>query len=284
MKRLAYLLVALLGLALALPAGAQQYYVGAVGGLNSADMDLVYATGEDQVTASRTVLGIGGIFGLRLNKNVCLELQPLYLQKGGTDKADQVNPDIEWKYSFLEVPTFAKVTFGQEIRPYVMAGPTFGFLLSAEAEGEVGGVVSGQALRTYKADLKDVTKSLDFGLGFGAGLIVPIGANIVFVDGRYTLGLVNILQGGTIKWKLGEDVIEGQVSEGAELSTRGFQIMVGAAFPIGEQQQLKGGENVVQVSRIIRACDHHPHFYLDTSTSTTPASSDRIRDASSNFS
>jgi len=232
-KRFTYLLVAFSGLALALPVGAQQYYVGAVGGLNFADMDLVYATGDDQVTVSRTALGIGGVFGLRLTKNVCLELQPMYLQKGGTDKADQVNPDIEWRYSFLEVPTFAKVTFGQEIRLYVMAGPTFGFLLSAEAEGEVGGVFGGQPLRTYKAALKDVTKSLDFGIGFGAGLSVSIGANIVFVDGRYTLGLANILQNGTIEWKSGEDVIEGQVSEGAELSTRGFQIMVGAAFPIG---------------------------------------------------
>jgi len=236
MKRLTYLLVAFSGLALALPCGAQQYYAGAVGGLNFADMDLVYATGEDQVTASRTTLGIGGVFGLRLNKCVCLELQPMYLQKGGTDKADQVNPDIKWKYAFLEVPTFAKVTFGQKIRPYVMAGPTFGFLLGAEAEGEVGGVVGGQPLRTYKADLKDVTKSLDFGLGFGAGLSLPFGANIVFVDGRYTVGLANILQGGTIEWKSGEDVIGGQVSEGAELSTRGFQIMVGAAFPLGAKQ------------------------------------------------
>jgi hypothetical protein len=236
MKQFACSLAVLFSLLLALPAGAQQYYAGAVGGLNFADMDLAYATGEDQVTAGRTAFGIGGVFGLRLNENVCLELQPMYLQKGGTDKADQVNPDIEWKYSFLEVPTFVKATFGQEIRPYVMAGPSFGFLLSAEAEGEVGGVVSGQPTRTYKADLKDVTKSLDFGFGFGAGFSVPIGANIVFVDGRYTLGLANILQSGAVEWKSGEDMIEGQVSEGAELSTRGFQIMVGAAFPIGGQQ------------------------------------------------
>jgi hypothetical protein len=236
MKQFPFPAIVLFSLILALPAGAQQYYAGVVGGLNFADMDLVYATGEEQVTASRTTLGIGGVLGLRLNENVCLELHPMYLQKGGTDKADQVNPDIEWKYSFLEAMTFAKVAFGQEIRPYVMAGPSFGFLLSAQAEGEVGGVVGGQPLRTYKADLKDVTKSLDFGLGFGAGLSMPIGPNIIFVEGRYTLGLANILQSGTIEWTAGEDAVEGQVSEGAELSTRGFQIMVGAAFPIGGKQ------------------------------------------------
>lgn len=171
--------------------------------------------------------------GFRLNNNVCLEFEPMYLQKGGTDKADRNNPDIKWKLSFLEVPTFLKVSFGNKFRPYLMAGPTIGFLLSSAAEGEVGVLYGGQPLRVYKADLKDASKSFDFGIVLGAGVGLAIGMNTVFVDGRYAFGLVDLLQSGTIEWKSGDEVIAGQVSEGAEVSTRGVQIMLGITFPLG---------------------------------------------------
>jgi opacity protein-like surface antigen len=233
MKRLICPFVILVALVLALPAGAQQRYAGVIGGLNIAEIDYSDSRGTEQLTTSRTTFGIGGVFGFRLNQNVCLELEPMYLQKGGTDLADRTNPDINWKMSFLEVPAFLKVSFGNEFRPYVMAGPTIGFLLSSTAEGEVGHLYGGQPLQVYKADLKDASKSFDFGIALGAGVGITIGMKTIFLDGRYTFGLVDLLQSGTIEWKSGDEVIVAQVAGGAELSTRGTQVMAGITFPFG---------------------------------------------------
>jgi hypothetical protein len=233
MKHLTCLLAVLFVLALALPAGAGKYYAGPIGGLNIADGDVTDAEGCDRVTSSRTVFGVGGIFGLVLSETVSLELEPKYLQKGTTTMAHNGQPNMDWKFAFIEVPFLAKISFGQQIKPYVKAGPTFGFLLSAEAEAEGGGVVQGSPLTTYTADIKDATKSFELGGAIGAGFTIPLENMTLFVDGRYGMGFGDILDGGDIEWKGGGEVIEGSIYEEAELKTKGFQVMAGAVFPFG---------------------------------------------------
>ena len=61
---------------------------------------------------------------------------------------------------------------------------------------------------TFKGDLKEVTESLDFGLGFGAGVSYPFSTAAIFVEGRYTLGLVNMQKGGTFELTAGPIVKE----------------------------------------------------------------------------
>ena len=92
-----------------------------------------------------------------------------------------------------------------------MAGPTIGFLQSAKLKVIMG---------SYEEwdDLKDDLKSIDFGLGFGAGLDLPIGNNFIFVEARYSLGLMNIA-----------DKDEGTY---ADVKTRGIQFFVGITFPM----------------------------------------------------
>jgi hypothetical protein len=53
------------------------------------------------------------------------------------------------------------------------------------------------------------------------------------VDGRYTFGLVDLWKGGDIEWKSGDDVINVDSAEEAELTTKGIQIMLGVIFPFG---------------------------------------------------
>jgi len=233
MKNVHCLLAVLIVLAFALPVGAGQYYAGPIGGLNIADGDVTDGEGCDRVTSSRTVFGFGGIFGLVLSETVSLELQPKYLQKGTTTKAHDNQPDMDWKFAFIEVPLLAKISFGQQIKPYVKVGPTFGLLLSAEVEAEGGGVIQGSPLTTYTADIKDASKSFELGGIIGAGLSFPLENITIFVDGRYGMGLGDILDGGDIEWKGGGETIEGSIYEEAELKTKGFQIMAGAVFPFG---------------------------------------------------
>ena len=114
-----------------------------------------------------------------------------------------------------------------------MAGPTFGVLLNADAKAETGGVVAGGPLRRLKADLNGITESLDFGISVGAGVRFPVGVNTLFLEGRYTFGLIDLIHGGTIEWKSGHETIIAEIGEKYEISTRGFQAMFGIIFPIG---------------------------------------------------
>ena len=105
-----------------------------------------------------------------------------------------------------------KFAFGSgDTKPYVMAGPTVGWLLSAEVDGE---------------DIKDDVKSIDFGIAFGGGVSLPMGNNTVFVEGRYSLGLTDINDDPT---------------DDTKFKTKGIQIMAGITFPLGgESYTFKG--------------------------------------------
>jgi len=232
MSRFTFLLTLLFITALILPASAQQYYAGPIVGLNIADGDVTDAEGCNRVTSSRTLLGAGGLFGYILNETFSLELEPKYLQKGATTMAHDEQPNMDWTFAYIEVPVLARVSFGQKVRPYLKAGPTFGFLISAEAEAEGGGAVQGSPLTTYTADIKDAVKSFETGAVIAAGFGIPLKSMTLFVDGRYAMGFGDILDSGDIEWKGGGETIEGSIHDDAELKTKGFQIMAGILFPL----------------------------------------------------
>lgn len=225
MKRLIFSIAALLALFFSMSASAQPR-LGVVGGLNIADVNADFDD-EEMDVSDKTVFGFGGVVDLRLSENFSLYLQPMYLQKGTrvTDKVDNI--EFPFTYAFLELPVFLKAEFGSAVRPYIMAGPTVGYLLSAEVEGEYSGL-------TFKGDLKEVTEDLDFGLGFGAGLRYPLSTISIFVEGRYTLGLVNMQKGGTFTMSAGPitEEITWDKDEDA-YKNRGIQIMAGVAFALG---------------------------------------------------
>lgn len=62
-----------------------------------------------------------------------------------------------------------------------MAGPSIGFLLSAKFKSD--GV---------SIDVKEDLESVDFGLGFGGGVVKPSGNMTLFAEAKYFLGLSNI--------------------------------------------------------------------------------------------
>src|SRR5574341_1575477 len=183
MKRLTFLIAALLGLVLSTSARAQ-HRIGVIGGLNIANVDAEFDDATMDVS-NKTVFGFGGVVDLRLNENFSLYMQPMYQQKGALVTQLNTNLDFPFKFAFLELPVFLKAEFGSTARPYLMAGPTIGYLLSADTEVEYSGL-------TFKGDLKEVTEDLDFGLGFGAGLRYPLSTVSIFVEGRYILGLLNM--------------------------------------------------------------------------------------------
>ncbi len=226
MKILTCYLSLLCLIVLMLPINAQQYYLGIVGGLNISDFKLVNDAGVERAVDAQNRFGIGGVAGIGLGKNLYIQVEPMYLEKGGIAKADEYsNVDVEIKSSVFEVPVFLKFAFGENNRFHVMAGPSFGFNLSSKATFEESGL-------TFEADMDEVIKTLDLAVAAGFGFSIPLGQLSFFLDGRYTYGLFDVLEDGVLEFKSGKIGVTTD-TEGGKVFSRGFQFMAGMIIPLG---------------------------------------------------
>lgn len=208
---------------------AQKLQVGAIGGLNIANIS---SDMEDTDTKTLTGFGIGGVLDWKLSNNLSICFQPMYIQKGATlelvmeeDEDFDLFSDIEgeFNYSYIEIPILFKYSLTSgNIKPYLMAGPTIGILTSAELQMTMMDIVS------FGVDIKDQSESLDYGIVFGAGVSIPIGNPSLFVEGRYSLGLADVFKGTEA---VDEDDLE---LEDAKVTHTGIQIMAGISIPLGE--------------------------------------------------
>lgn len=164
---------------------------GIKGGLNMAKYN-----GSDAGSNDYKLGAAGGAF-------VCLDLialkiQPelLFSQKGAKEEGtiDLFGTLVSYSGSttvnYVEIPVLAKFSFGKIIVPSIYAGPSFGMLMSANAEMEFGGVSSGSV------DVKDAYNSTDVGLVFGVEVKTPAKLSI---EARYNMGLTSVAKdlGGT---------------------------------------------------------------------------------------
>jgi len=120
-----------------------------------------------------------------------LVLQPelLYAAKGVEfEEIDGITASINIDY--VEVPLLVRFNIpAQSVMPFVYAGGVVSFESSCSIEGTDGEV-------TVDSDCEDAeleTESTDFGVLFGGGLAFPVGPGDLFVEGRYTLGLADVI-------------------------------------------------------------------------------------------
>ena len=211
MKKMSVFLVVLLALCMVLPASAQMN-LGVLGGLNLANLSWDPEM-EGLDLSNLIVFGIGGVLDYNLNESVAFHLEPMYLLKGCKGEGEVYDIKVEVKLAYLEVPVMLKYSFvANDIKPYIMAGPTIGLNLSAKQKITASGV-------SVEEDVKDDAKNIDFGLGFGAGVSLPMGNNSIFVEARYALGLTNI----------NDDPDDPDTN----VKTKGIQIFAGITFPLG---------------------------------------------------
>lgn len=148
---------------------------------------------------------VGGLtFEHWFNDTWGLNASLLYIQKGAGEvyatsagnreiETDTVNKTYtlysgndNYTLSYLEIPVIIKFSFGEgDIRPYVAAGPSFGFLLGA-SETATGNL---QPATDFKSNLQSVNVSLYGGLGLSDELYH--GPMITF-DAGYAAGLTKI--------------------------------------------------------------------------------------------
>ena len=220
MRSVSRFVMTIILLTFALPASAQ-IRLGAIGGLNFSTMKAAY----DEEVTGRTVMGIGGVFSIGIYKNLLLKIEPMYLQKYSGLGATATQPAIDTELTFFECPILLKVSTGKTVRPYIIAGPSFGYLLRSELKTNAAGIEA-------TADLEDILKHLDVGISAGAGIDIPLGPISLFLESRYTWELINLNKGGEVEFTLGPLVFPIEIDESDELESRGLQVMAGVLIPL----------------------------------------------------
>jgi opacity protein-like surface antigen len=185
-----------------------QWDVGCVIDLNLASISVDPEPSNEEYS-SRLGFGIGAVVDRPLSDKIDLHVEPMFLQKGGKIKED--SDKATFKINYFEIPLMFRYTFqnNASLKPYVIAGPSIGFLMSAKIDVENG----------PELDQKDDTKSIDFGLGFGGGVKLPRGNKTFFAEARYVFGLTNV------------NDVEGE----SEVKNRGLQVVAGVTIPVGNK-------------------------------------------------
>lgn len=131
---------------------------------------------------------VGGGFEFDITDHIVMEVDWLLLQKGSRVKF-KTSPDVKTNYSLRTIssPIFAQIKFKRDFPFYVIGGGEVSLILSHGLEKEIGENVDQQ-------DLKENTKSFDFGLVFGCGCEAKVSQfQSFFVEARYQYGLANVL-------------------------------------------------------------------------------------------
>jgi len=163
--------------------------------------------------SNRTTFNIGGFVEYWFTPMFAVQINALYNQKGigidgdlNTTIVEQgipinvtVNAEEVIKLAYFSFPVLAKLAFGESnIKPYLIAGPEIGFLLSgkdyakATSEAEAMGVKVGPYSVELEEDIKESLESFEFAINFGAGLSFALGNIELFADFIYSLGITKI--------------------------------------------------------------------------------------------
>lgn len=174
---------------------------------------------------SRTGLAAGGVFEIDLGGPLALNLVPMYIQKEARDRLfegeDFAQAELIFKSEYFEVPVFFQYRLATPmVQPYVLAGASLGFNLTANL------IVEGGNFPGIEEDLGPIIRIFDVGLGFGGGLSVPVGPLAVVVEGRYVDGVSGIFD------QKPEGVFLQAPDLGEDTTTRGLQVFIGATVAV----------------------------------------------------
>lgn len=203
-------------LACAVPAALEgQAAVGLRGGLRSAGL----SSGQSTGTIAEPVFG--AYLGFGLTDRLALQVEGVYGTRGGTglglgtDALDPGAAPVDLEMNYLEVPILLRVGFpGDRVLASFFAGPYAAFLLSCEVLPESGGLRSCDDAGTTQ---RFSPRSTDLGVLGGAGLDLALAGSTVFVDVRYSLGLLSL--------ESGEDAFDARHN--------GLAVTAGLAVPLG---------------------------------------------------
>jgi len=165
---------------------ALQAGVGLKGGLSLSKFQLASTEPPDFAFGNLRYF-VGGL-SLGLNLGI-VSIQPevLYTRMGARYAVD---PDfLEYRFDYIQVPVMLRINVipAGPVRPFICGGGYGSYLIKATGVMESGGVRDEQ-------DLADTFQKYDYGVVGGAGLAFHLPGITLTAEGRYNLGLMNILK------------------------------------------------------------------------------------------
>jgi hypothetical protein len=211
--------------------GVAQVQLGLQAGVNFADVTLD-PTQEGFETSMKTGFLFGGMLFYSFSPILGLQVEPAYVQKGAkvdlslSEEGETVQAEATLTANYIDIPVLLKASFGSgPVKPYLLAGASVAFLLGdVELELDKATINGVDVTSMIPSDeRKDTlkTKSTDFILNFGGGVIIPLGKVNIFIEGQYNLGLSDVND---------ETPEPGDVEP--TIKTTGIQIKAGVMFPL----------------------------------------------------
>jgi hypothetical protein len=162
-----------------------------LGGLNLSKY-AASTTDENQGWGFKTGLCVGAGFEFDLSESgrIAIEIDALLIQKKGKRGEDPSHQNVERTYSLntLCFPIMARIRFKKNFPFYLLGGSDFSLIMSHKLERRTGDQKS-------QEDLKEATKSADFGPCLGGGVEIRIREfQTLFLELRYHFGLMNLIQ------------------------------------------------------------------------------------------
>jgi hypothetical protein len=173
-----YLSLALSAILMTTTANAQHVNVGVKGGLNIYNIKNSSSLEYD----SKVGLHLGLLGHIHLAPQFAIQPEIVYSVQGA--KYSVANVETKLNLNYINVPVMFQYMFQNGFR--LEAGPQVGFLISAKSE-----------VNNNSSDIKTNLKTVDFGLGIGAGYIQT--SSGFGVDARYNIGLNSIYETGSVK-------------------------------------------------------------------------------------
>jgi hypothetical protein len=151
---------------------------------------------------------VGGL-SLSINLGI-VSIQPevLYTRMGARYAVDA--DFIEYRFDYIQVPLMLRINVipAGPIRPFICGGGYGSYLIKATGVMEAGGVRD-------EEDLADTFLKYDYGVVGGAGLAFHLPGITLTAEGRYNMGLMNILK---------------EPSVGESVKNRSIMALVGIGF------------------------------------------------------
>lgn len=191
MRKIFFTLVAIAFLAT--QADAQDFNFGVKGGLNLANLN-----GKVDNNKMLTSFHIGVLAEYMVNDQFAIQPELLFSGQGAKIKGE----DGKIQLNYINIPVMLKYYVAEGLS--LQAGPQIGFLVDSKLKED-----------KISVDGKNYFKTLDFSIGMGAGYKF----NNFFVEGRYNIGLSNIMDTGS-----------DDVENNADAKNGIFQISVGYMF------------------------------------------------------
>jgi hypothetical protein len=172
---------------------------------------------EDLDIKSKLGFTIGAGFNIPVNDMFSVQPELNFIQKGFkidesyTEEFNGESYSEDFKYlvttNYIELPVFAKFTFGTDTKFFIIAGPSIGFGLGGKAkldysfsytvdgvtESESGSVKGKVKFGDEPDDVDEgdiyIEKRVDVGLQAGIGVLIK---DLIAVEARYGLGLSSL--------------------------------------------------------------------------------------------